>query len=675
LNQELHIINKEYDTNLELKLNPNYEELDKMLNLSDNQEVVANLIIEDNTKGEFGDELEFNQLLLDKVNNLPAKPGIYQFKNRNEKVIYVGKAIKLKNRVKSYFLNGKIFDAKTKALRKHIFDLEYIITDTETEALILENTLIKNLKPKYNILLKDDKTYPYIRITNEAYPRIFSTRTVIKDGSKYFGPFTDIRSMNNILTTLRKIFRFRSCDLNITTESLEQKKHKVCLDFHIQKCDGPCESLISKLQYNEYVKSAYQIINGKTKELENTLEKLMIASSEELKFEAANQYKQKLMLIKDYSSKQKIISSDLVDRDVIGLHIEEDMCCSLIFKIREGKLIGKRHFIFKNVLESDYEELISRTLQTWYIENEFIPTEIFIPNDFENIEQITNWLNNKKGKTLSIIIPKIGEKRKLIELASKNAEFILKEEILALDKRETVLPRAVLSLQRDLRLKKPPQIIECFDNSHLQGSELVSSMVRFVDGKPKKSEYRKYKNKTVLRNDDFAAMREVVYRRYKRIIEENEEGQANATKMPDLIMIDGGKGQLSSAYEILKELGIENKVTVIGLAKRLEEVFFPFEKESVMLPRTSTSLRLIQQIRDEAHRFAITFHRSLRDKRTLHTELTEIVGIGIKTAEKLLTKVGSIKAVLNLSDEELLKYLNQKQIDSLRGHFKDKVDN
>lgn len=659
-------------TNLEFELNPNFTELDKMLVSSEPQDKEYYLNTEDNTKGEFGDELEFNQLLLDKVNNLPVKPGIYQFKNRNEKVIYVGKAIKLKNRVKSYFLNGKIFDAKTKALRKHIFDLEFIITDTENEALILENTLIKNLKPKYNILLKDDKSYPYIRITNEAYPRIFSTRTVIKDGSKYFGPFTDIRSMNNILTTLRKIFRFRSCDLNITTESLEQKKYKVCLDFHIQKCDGPCEGLISKLQYNEYVKSAYQIINGKTRELENTLEKLMIESAEDLKFEAANQYKQKLMLIKDYSSKQKIISSDLVDRDVIGLHIEEDMCCSLVFKIREGKLIGKRHFIFKNVTESDYEELISRTLQTWYIENEFIPNEIFIPDDFENIEQITNWLNNKKGKTLAVIIPKIGEKRKLIELANKNAEFILKEEILALDKRETVLPRAVLSLQRDLRLKKPPQIIECFDNSHLQGSELVSSMVRFVDGKPKKSEYRKYKNKTVLRNDDFAAMREVVYRRYKRIIEENEEGHANATKMPDLIMIDGGKGQLSSAYEILKELGIENKVTVIGLAKRLEEVFFPFEKESVMLPRTSTSLKLIQQIRDEAHRFAITFHRSLRDKRTLHTELTEIVGIGTKTAEKLLTKVGSIKAVLNLSDEELLKYLNQNQINSLRSHFSDK---
>ena len=256
-------------------------------------------------------------------------------------------------------------------------------------------------------------------------------------------------------------------------------------------------------------------------------------------------------------------------------------------------------------------------------------------------------------------------------MANKNAEFILKEEILSLDRREQVLPRAVLSLQRDLRLSKPPQIIECFDNSHLQGSELVSSMVRFVDGKPKKSDYRKYKNKTVLRNDDFAAMREVVFRRYSRIIEENEQGIANATKMPDLIMIDGGKGQLSSAYEIIKELGLEKKVTVIGLAKRLEEVFFPYESEAILLPRTSSSLRLIQQIRDEAHRFAITFHRSLRDKRTLQTELTEIKGIGKKTAENLLTEVGSVRKILELDDEELSKYLNKTQIKALNDHFKE----
>jgi excinuclease ABC subunit C len=349
------------------------------------------------------------------------------------------------------------------------------------------------------------------------------------------------------------------------------------------------------------------------------------------------------------------------------------MCCSLVFKIREGKLIGKRHFIFHNVMDSDAEELIGRTLQAWYSETDFIPSEIYLPNDFEDIEQVSKWLAEKKGRAVNIQIPKIGDKKKLIDMANKNAEFILKEEILALDRREQVIPRAVLSLQRDLRLAKPPQIIECFDNSHMQGSELVSSMVRFVDGKPKKSEYRKYKNKTVLRNDDFAAMREVVFRRYSRIIEENEQGMANATKMPDLIMIDGGKGQLSSAFEIIKELGLDKKVIVIGLAKRLEEVFFPYESEAVLLPRTSSSLRLIQQVRDEAHRFAITFHRSLRDKRTLQTELTEIKGIGKKTADTLLTEIGSVRRILELDDEELSKYLNQKQILALKEHFKDKM--
>ncbi len=629
--------------------------------------------IEDNTTGEIGDEIKFNQLLLEKINGLPAKPGVYQYKNRAGKIIYVGKAIKLRNRVKSYFLNGKIFDAKTKALRKHIYDMEYIITDTETEALILENTLIKDLKPKYNILLKDDKTYPYIRITNEYYPRIFSTRTLIKDGSKYFGPFTDLKGMNNVLTTLRKIFRFRSCEINITSETISNQKHKVCLDYHINKCDGPCEGKISSSRYNEYVKNAQNIINGNTRELEQKLEALMTELAEDLKFEEANAIKYKLLLVKEYSSKQKIVTTDLIDRDIIGLYIQDEMCCSLVFKIREGKLIGKRHFIFHNVMDSDAEELIGRTLQAWYSETDFIPSEIYLPNDFEDIEQVSKWLAEKKGRAVNIQIPKIGDKKKLIDMANKNAEFILKEEILALDRREQVIPRAVLSLQRDLRLAKPPQIIECFDNSHMQGSELVSSMVRFVDGKPKKSEYRKYKNKTVLRNDDFAAMREVVFRRYSRIIEENEQGMANATKMPDLIMIDGGKGQLSSAFEIIKELGLDKKVIVIGLAKRLEEVFFPYESEAVLLPRTSSSLRLIQHVRDEAHRFAITFHRSLRDKRTLQTELTEIKGLGKKTADTLLTEVGSVRRILELDDEELSKYLNQKQIAALKEHFKEKI--
>lgn len=627
--------------------------------------------IEDNTTGEVGDEIKFNPELLEKINNLPTKPGIYQYKNRAGKIIYVGKAKKLRNRVKSYFLNGKVFDAKTKALRKHIYDMEYIITDTETEALILENTLIKQLKPKYNILLKDGKSYPYIRITNEYYPRIFSTRTLIKDGSKYFGPFTDIKAMNSVLVTLRKIFKFRSCDLQITADTINTRKHKVCLDYHINKCDGPCEGHINSIRYNEYVKNAQNIINGNTRELEQKLETLMNDLAEDLKFEEANSIKQKLMLVKEYSSKQKIVTTDLIDRDVIGLYIQDEMCCSLVFKVREGKLIGKRHYIFHNVMDTDIEELIGRTLQAWYNETDFIPSEIYLPNDFEDIEQVSKWLAEKKGRVVNIQIPKIGDKRKLIDMANKNAEFILKEEILALDRREQVLPRAVLSLQRDLRLSKPPQIIECFDNSHLQGSELVSSMVRFVDGKPKKSDYRKYKNKTVLRNDDFAAMREVVFRRYSRIIEENEQGLANATKMPDLIMIDGGKGQLSSAYEIIKELGLDKKVTVIGLAKRLEEVFFPYESEAILLPRTSSSLRLIQQIRDEAHRFAITFHRSLRDKRTLQTELTEIKGIGKKTAENLLTEVGSVRKILELDDEELSKYLNKNQIKALNEHFKE----
>lgn len=629
---------------------------------------------EDNTAGEFGEAIKFSEELLEKVNNLPLKPGVYQFKNRSGKVIYVGKAIKIRNRVKSYFASGKTFDAKTIALRRHIFDLEPIITDNETEALILENTLIKELKPKYNILLKDDKSYPYIRITNELYPRIFSTRTVVKDGSKYFGPYTDIRAMNSLLDLLHKVFKFRSCDLNITEESIRNHKHRLCLDYYIGKCEGPCQGLISSAKYNEYVKNAIKIINGRTGELEKHLEGMMISLAEDLKFEEASAIKHKLTLLQEYSSKQKILSNDKIDRDVLGFFIQDEMCCSLIFKIREGKLIGKRQFIFYNVLKTDSDELMTRTLQAWYNESDFVPQEIFLPDDFEGIEQIAQWLTEKnEGKRVNIQVPKIGDKKQLIDMANKNAEFILKEQLLALDKREQIIPRAVLSLQRDLRLQKPPQIIDCFDNSHLQGTDLVSSMVRFEDGKPKKSEYRKYKNKTVLTNNDYATMQEVVRRRYTRILEEQEKSTKAATKLPDLIIVDGGKGQISAALEVLTELNLEKKIPLIGLAERLDEVYFPFQSEALFLPRTSSSLRLMQQIRDEAHRFAITYHRNLRDKRTFHTELTEIDGIGEKTAERLLREIGSVKKIQETGDEELKKYLNGKQIKNLREFFLQKV--
>jgi excinuclease ABC subunit C len=606
--------------------------------------------------------------LTDKIANLPQKPGIYQYKDATGKIIYVGKAIKLRNRVRSYFNKLKQHDAKTRALVGRIEDVEVIVTDSEAEALILEDTLIKKHKPRYNINLKDDKSYPYVKVTSEPYPRIFQTRTVVRDGSKYYGPFTKVGDMHRVLDLIHKLFRLRTCKLNITANTILEKKHKVCLEFHIKKCDGPCEGLISLQEYNKYVDYAKSILSGKTRELEIYLRDRMEQLSEEMKFEEAAEARDQLGAIRQFVSRQKVVTADLIDRDVFGIYREENTACSLVFTVREGKLIGRKHFIIKKADDLPDEEILQRTLDTWYSEQEFVPREIFLPTEPEDIETLSSILAKKRNGSVSIKIPKIGDKRHLVDLAENNAQYILKEYLLAITKREQTVPHAVQALQRDLRLKKLPRIIECFDNSHLQGTELVSSMVCFEDGKPKKSEYRKFKNQSVNKNDDFAAMREAVQRRYTRLINENQ-------RLPDLIVIDGGKGQLSSAVGILKELGILEKVTVIGLAKRLEEVFFPGNSEAVLLPRTSSSLRLIQQLRDEAHRFAITYHRQLRSKRTFRTELTDIPGIGAKTAQKLLKEVGSVDAIRNSSIAQLKVHLSEKQAKSIHKYFAEKENN
>ena len=584
--------------------------------------------------------------LKDKIKNLPSNPGVYIYKNKNGKVIYVGKASNIRNRVRSYFQSNKHFDAKTTALVRNIHDLEYIITDTEAEALILEDTLIKRHKPRYNIMLRDDKTYPYIKITNEPYPRIFSTRRVVRDGSKYFGPYTDVKNMKRMIRLVRTIFRLRSCKLNLSEEGIANGKFKICLDYQIKKCDGPCEGFISLKDYQENVKNAISLINGKTNEVEKLLLQKMEEAAENLDFEQAAYFRNQYLLLKEYSASQKIVSTELVDRDVFGFATESDFSCVLIFTIRDGRLIGKRHFVLKNSLEYTEKKILQIALEKWYLENDFIPQEILLPFELEEENFIREYLKEKKGKKVELIIPKLGDKRKLVNLANENAEFQLKEHILALMKKDAELPKRILEFQKDLQLPKPPRIIECFDNSHIQGSEFVSSVVVFKDGKPLKSEYRKFKIKTVQQNDDFAAMKEAVYRRYKRLLEEEKS-------LPDLVIIDGGKGQLSSAISVLEELGIKDKVPIISIAKKMEEIFKPELTEPIQLSRASQTLQLIQKIRDEAHRFAITYHRKLRDKRTLTTELLDIKGVGPKTTQKLLETFGSVKEIKEKSLEQL----------------------
>lgn len=606
--------------------------------------------------------ISFPEDLLKKVASLPTKPGVYLHKNEKGDIIYIGKAKNLRNRVRSYFQHGKPVDAKTKALIAKIADTDTIVVDSEAEALILEDTLIKKHKPRYNIMLRDDKTYPYIRITNEAYPRIFPTRTIIRDGSKYIGPITEVTRLHQLMKVIKSILPLRSCNYNLNKETVEQKKYKLCLDYQIKKCDGPCEGLISQEDYLSRVNKAIQIINGKSLKLEKDLRAEMELLASEMRFEEAALLRNKINILKDYLSRQTIITNDEIDRDIFGIAHEDDLVCTIIFKVRDGKLIGKRHFIIKNTSGKSDASLLQSTMEQWFMENEFVPDEIFLPVEPEDTVFILDWLKKIRGKSLKIIVPKIGDKKSLVNMAVANAGYMLKEHLITLLKREQSIPRMVLSLQRDLNLASPPRRIECFDNSHIQGSELVSSMVCFVDGKPKKSDYRKYKIKTVDKNDDFAAMRETVKRRYSRVLNENLE-------MPDLIIVDGGKGQLSSAFSVLKELNLEKKVNIIGLAKRLEEVFLPDQSEAINLPKTSSSLRLIQQLRDEAHRFAITFHRQLREKRTLQSEITKIKGIGEKTANKLLITFGSVEGIKNANEEELIKIAGNKTAKSIRNYF------
>ncbi len=605
------------------------------------------------------DEQNISEALLEKLSHLPTRPGIYQYMDNLGKIIYIGKAKNLKNRVMSYFQTGRIRDAKTTALIKKICDVEVIIVDSEAEAFILEDTLIKKHKPRYNIMLRDDKTYPFIRITNEEFPKIFFTRNVVRDGSKYLGPYTDLKKVKFLLHNIRNIFQIRSCNLKLTSENIAKGKFRSCLDYHIGKCQAPCINLISQAEYLENISMATQVLFGKTKLLTSQLEKKMLEYSDELKYEKAEEIKQRIIAIKDFSAKQKIVSTDLADRDVFGIAQRAKSACTLIFNIREGKLISKRHFIITNTNFASDEEILQRTIEKLYLESDFIPKELLLPTQIDQMEYITDWLSKKKQRVISVQIPQIGDKRKLVEMANTNAEFILSNYLLSLDKREQKIPHSVVALQRDLRLKSPPRRIECYDNSHIQGSELVSSMVVFVDGKPKKSEYRKFKAKEVQQNDDFAMMRETISRRFRRALEEEQI-------LPDLVIVDGGKGQLSSAYSVLKELDLAEKIAIIGIAKRLEEIFLPNISDSILLPKTSSSLKLIQQLRDEANRFAITFHRQLRDKRTISSELDDIKGVGEVTKRKLLTEFGSVKEIKLASDSDLLKIVTLKQLKAIK---------
>ncbi len=623
-----------------------------------------------------------------KLANLPTSPGIYQFKDKTGKIIYVGKAKNLRNRVRQYF-TSKPVGPRLERMISLIKDLEIINTDSEVESLILEMNLIKELKPRYNVNLKDDKSYPYIVITNEPYPRVFPTRKRRNDGSKYFGPYTDLGSVKYSLKMLRDIFMIRNCSLKINQEAIDNKKFKVCLEYHIHKCEGPCEGLVSQERYNEMIDEVEKVLNGKTSSLIKELNEKMRIASENIKFEEAAIIRNKIQSLQVYTERQKIVSEDFLDKDIFAFVKEENDACAMVLNIRDGKVIGKRHFYIDNVEEKNEDEILESVIFKYYSENNFIPDEIYLQNELEGIEALNEWFWQKFNKKVDISVPQRGDKVKLVSMVRANAQYMLDELKLQRLKREFI-PHSVTALKRDLRLTKLPRRIECFDISNIQGTDTVASMVVFFDGKPRKNDYRKFKIRTapneVGRPDDFASMREVIYRRYIKntpgytspSVEKEETTETEITTvlpLPDLIVVDGGKGQLSSAFHVLNDIGIKN-INIIGLAKRLEEVFLPEHQEAQSIPKTSSGLKLLQRIRDEAHRFAITFHRSLRDKRTLTTELEEIKGIGKKTAQKLLTEFGSvekIKEMIKTNYEEFEKKAGRKAGERMKEWFKDKL--
>ncbi|MCS7012999.1 MAG: excinuclease ABC subunit UvrC [Chloroherpetonaceae bacterium] len=603
-----------------------------------------------------------------KLESLPVACGVYQFKDKSGEVIYIGKAKNLRARVLSYFRNQAEHNQKTRLLVSKIVDLDIILTSSEVEALILENNLIKQLKPRYNINLRDDKTYPYIVVTNEPFPRVFPTRTVRRDGSKYFGPYTESKQMRALLDAIGEIFQVRSCSLKLSEENIKAKKFKVCLDYHIKKCQGPCEGLQTQADYDAMIAEVKRLLSGKTREAMRSLETRMKEYAKALKFEQAAALKRQLEALKRYTERQRVMSTDDIDRDIFAIAVEGDEACGVLFKVREGKLLGSMHYYFSNIQDVPRPDLLTKLLEKYYLETtDVLPDEIFVPEMPSHFETISALLEKRlaeqgEQRKIECIVPQIGDKAKLVALCEANARHLLSEYLLQKQKRGEALaiPRSVYALERDLRLPKLPRRIECFDNSHFQGAEPVSAMVCFVDGKPKKSDYRKFKIKSVVGNDDFAAMAEVIERRYSGTL-------ATELPLPDLIVIDGGKGQLSAAHEVLKRLRID--VPIIGLAKRLEEVFFPNESLPHNLPKTSSSLKLLQQVRDEAHRFAVSFHRELRSKRTLSTELTEIAGIGPRTAEKLLRTFGSVAKVRDASLADLEKVVGRKTAEAVRRYF------
>jgi len=588
----------------------------------------------------------------DKLKTLPNSPGIYQYFDKDGVIIYVGKAKDLKKRVTSYF--AKLHDnAKTTILVRKIEDIKIMVVDTEMDALLLENNLIKKYQPRYNILLKDDKTYPWICVKNEDFPRIFSTRRIIKDGSKYYGPYASGKMMYILLDLIKDVYPLRTCNLNLDPKQIEQNKYKVCLEYHIGNCLGPCVGKQSPTEYDVYINEIKNILKGNVNSVISELKVVMQKFSSDMKFEAAQEIKSKIKSLENYYSKSAIVSPTIHNVDVISIEQDEKEAYVNFLKISNGCIIQGHTIEVKKKLDETAEEIIPLVLlemrERFGNEAKEVITDIDVSGLF---------------KDLTITIPQRGEKKTLLELSQRNAKFYMlekhKQEKLVNPERHT--ERIMETMKKDLRLQEWPVHIECFDNSNFQGTNAVAACVVFKDGKPAKKEYRHFNIKTVEGPNDFASMEEIIYRRYKRML---DEGSA----LPQLIVIDGGKGQLSAALKSINELGLRGKISLIGIAKKLEEIYFPGDSVPIYIDKRSESLKVIQHMRNEAHRFGITHHRNKRSKNALGTALTEIEGIGEKTAEDLMRHFKSVKRIKEATEEEIKSVIGNAKAKLLMTFF------
>ena len=589
------------------------------------------------------------------IKTLPEKPGVYQYYDKNGRILYVGKAKNLKKRVSSYF-NKNIDTQRIRVMVKKICEIRHIVVDSETDALLLENNLIKKHQPRFNVLLKDDKTYPWICIKNERFPRVFPTRTMVKDGSEYFGPYTSFKTINTLLELIKGVYSLRTCNYDLAKEKIDSGKYKVCLEYHLGNCKGPCEGLESEPSYSNKIEAIRQILKGNFRESLQQFRDQMRAHAERMEFEEAQAIKAKIEVLENYQSRSTVVNPKINNVDVYSIVSDEGYGYVNFLQLSHGAIIRSHTIEMKKKLEETDRELLELGITEIRQRFQFHSREIYVPFKVD------------VGENIKVTVPKLGDKKQIVDLSTRNAKYFRQERFkqMKIVDPDRHVNRIMAQMKKDLRLSEEPRHIECFDNSNIQGTNPVAACVVFRDGKPSKKDYRKFNIKTVEGPNDFASMEEVVYRRYRRLLNEGEP-------LPQLIIIDGGKGQLSSAVKALEMLELRGKIAIIGIAKRLEELFYPGDSVPLYLDKKSEALKIIQQLRNEAHRFGITFHRNKRSSSALNTDLETIGGIGEKTVVELLKHFRSLKRIKEATLEELTAVVGKSRAGIIFEHYKDQT--